>query len=88
MKKSDSPYLIPIKTFKIIATKVSWIPVTSMLGDEGPKKTPWYDGPKKNWTVDNVRANKTASNISWTEVKIKPVFKKKQQYLESQDITK
>jgi hypothetical protein len=33
-------YLVSIKTFEIIATKVSRIPVPGMLGDERPQKTP------------------------------------------------
>jgi hypothetical protein len=39
-KNGYSPYLVSIKTLKIIATEVSWIPDPSMLGNEGPEETP------------------------------------------------
>lgn len=71
------PYLISIKTFKIVATQVRRIPVSSMLGDERPEKTPGYNSPKKDRAVHNVGTDKSTSNISWTEVKIKPVSSKK-----------
>jgi hypothetical protein len=35
-----APYLVSIESFKIIAAKVSWVPISGMLGNKGPEETP------------------------------------------------